>query len=201
MSTITTNARPRQAEQAPTDPSALYEHTRDMLYKLARRIEFKIRMDGGGHGDAEVDELVNTGYVALAEARGRYDSRSKARYTTYARSVAYIAMWRYALACHYGLSLEQHHRMTSRGDKAPWHYSPEFVAAPVADDEERASVRRVRVLLAVLNRRQRQRVQAFLEEGGNYSALARRIGRNSGGIIKWFHKLYARLRSRMALPA
>ncbi len=212
MVTTTTNARTRQAKQlstrgptsrevGPLDPTELYEHARDLLNKLARRIEFKIRLDGGGHGNAEVDELVNVGYIALAEARGRYDSRSKARFTTYAHSVAYMAMWRYALACHYGLSLEQHHRMSSRGQKAPWHYSAEYVAAPVAEDEERPSVRRVGVLLSHLKAKERRWVRAFLTEGGVYASLARRLRKDKGAVIKWFHRLYARLRGQLALPA
>jgi RNA polymerase sigma factor (sigma-70 family) len=192
MITATASRRLPQAETIPTEATALYEHCREMLAGLARFVASTVR-------PADLDELVNEGFVALLKARPRFDAR-RASFNTFAHSVVYPAMRRYALADHYGLAVAQYHRLTSRSLAPPRHFSIlESDAAPVADEEERDSIRRARKLLDSLIPRERERVQAYLDDGGNFAAVGRRLGLSMSAVSQWFKRFFAHQRKWRAV--
>ncbi|HTU92080.1 MAG TPA: helix-turn-helix domain-containing protein [Gemmataceae bacterium] len=55
------------------------------------------------------------------------------------------------------------------------------------------SVRRVEDLRRQLSRQDRRLITVYLQEGGNYSAVARRLGRDSGGIRDRYQRLFRRI--------
>jgi hypothetical protein len=89
-------------------------------------------------------------------------------------------MWLVARACFYGLSPEQLHRPDT-AKRTPRHHGKEDclrgTQAPATDSEERLSVRRVASIRHSLPRADRRLHYLYLQEWGNYAAVARRLGR------------------------
>jgi hypothetical protein len=66
-------------------------------------------------------------------------------------------------------------KRTPRYHRKDWRLR--VTKSPVADTEERASVRKVDAIRRQLPRKERRMIDLYLEEGGNYSAVARRLRR------------------------
>jgi DNA-directed RNA polymerase specialized sigma24 family protein len=69
--------------------------------------------------------------------------------------------------------------------------------APIADLEERSSVRRVAAIRHRLPRADRRLLDLFLQEGGNYAAVARRLGREPDSVRQRFYGLFRRIRAAL----
>jgi len=88
------------------------------------------------------------------------------------------------------------HRMDSAKRTPRYHRGERTLrvaAAPVEDAEQRESVRRVDAIRQRLPRQDRRLLDMYLQEGGNYSAVARRLGRDSGGVRDLYHRLFRRI--------
>jgi hypothetical protein len=70
--------------------------------------------------------------------------------------------------------------------------------APEPDTEPRESVRRVQAIRKSLPRRDRHLIDLYLQEGGNMSAVARRLHRKLNGMRNNFRQLFARVRQQLA---
>jgi DNA-directed RNA polymerase specialized sigma24 family protein len=68
-----------------------------------------------------------------------------------------------------------------------------ITASPREDTDERESVRRVDAIRQRLPLKDRCLITMYLQEGGNYSAVARRLRRDSGGIRDRYHRLFRRI--------
>ena len=66
------------------------------------------------------------------------------------------------------------------------------------DARERVSVCRVAAIQQRLPVKDRRLITLYLQEGGNYSAVARRLGRDSDAIRARYHRLFRRIRAAMA---
>ena len=67
--------------------------------------------------------------------------------------------------------------------------------APTADPEERLSVRLVAAIRHRLPRADRRWLDLFLQEGGNYAAVARRLGRGPESVRRRYACLFGRIRA------
>ena len=67
--------------------------------------------------------------------------------------------------------------------------------ASTADPDERPSVRRVASIRHRLSRADRRWLDLFLEEGGNYAAVARRLGRGPESVRRRYACLFHRIRA------
>jgi hypothetical protein len=70
-----------------------------------------------------------------------------------------------------------------------------FTPAATADPEERPSVRRVACIRDRVPRADRRLLDLFLQEGGNYADVARRLGRVPESVRRRFHCLFGRIRA------
>jgi hypothetical protein len=106
-------------------------------------------------------------------------------------------MWLVARACFFGVSPEQMHRMDTAQRTPRFHHSDgclRSTQAPTADTDELLSVRRVAAIRHRLPRADRRWLDLFLEEGGNYAAVARRLGRVPESVRRRFHGLFRRIK-------
>ncbi|MHB1424535.1 MAG: sigma-70 family RNA polymerase sigma factor [Gemmataceae bacterium] len=194
------NPAGRGMQTIPADPAAIFMLTRKMLYCIAKRTLTAYRNESPGHPLPDLDELVNEGFAALLDVLPRWNA-SKGKLTTYAYGVFRRAMWVYARAAYFGLAPQEYRRLCARKATPRYHHGTDTakeMAAPVEEAEQRQSVRRVDAIRRQLPREDRRLVELFLEEGGNYSAVARRLGRDSGGMRDRYHRLFRRVRSAMA---
>jgi hypothetical protein len=70
-----------------------------------------------------------------------------------------------------------------------------MTTAPTADRDERPSIRRVATIRQRLPRADRRLLDLFLQEGGNYAAVARRLGREPDSVRQRFYGLFRRIRA------
>ena len=120
-----------------------------------------------------------------------------AQFTTFVYGLARRRMWLVARAGFFGLSPEQMHRLDTVQRTPRYHHKDDCLRstpAPTADSEERPSVRRVASIRHRLPRADRRWLDLFLEEGGNYAAVARRLGRGPESVRRRFYCLFLRIK-------
>jgi RNA polymerase sigma factor (sigma-70 family) len=160
-----------------------------------------VKLDGHGRAEAEPEELVNDAFVCLMEALPRFNPAT-AKFTTFVYGLARRRMWLVARAAFYGLSPEQMHRMDAAKRTPRFHYDVDSrrrrgFRQPEADTEERESVRRVDAIRRQLPEKDSRFLEMWLQEGGNVSAVARRL-RRKRNATQW---RYTRLFRRIAATA
>jgi RNA polymerase sigma factor (sigma-70 family) len=182
-----------------TDPLSVWNQSQRILFAVAHQVRRAIRLKLDGHGRAEVEaqELVHDAFLAVMEALPRFHP-AKAQFTTFVYGLARRRMWLVARACFYGVSPEQMHRMDTAQRTPRYHHRDSCLRssqAPTADTEERLSVRRVARIRHRLPRADRRWLDLFVQEGGNYAAVARRLGRVPESVRRRFHCLFGRIRA------
>lgn len=192
-----TNPTGRGEQTIPADPATLWDLSKRILFAVARKVRQSVRLklEGHGRGEAEPEELVNDAFISLCEALPRFNPTT-ARFTTFVYGLARRRMWLVARAAFYGLTPEQMHRMDTAKRTPRYHRGERTLrisAAPAEDANERESVRRVDAIRQRLPVKDRRLITMYLQEGGNYSAVARRLGRDSGGIRDRYQRLFRRI--------
>jgi RNA polymerase sigma factor (sigma-70 family) len=183
----------------PTDPESVWKQSQRILFAVAHQVRrtIRVKLEGHGHAEAEAEELVHDAFLAVIEALPRFNP-AKAQFTTFVYGLARRRMWLVARACFFGLSPEQLHRLDTAQRTPRYHRTDgclRMTSAPTADLEERASVRLVAGIRHRLPRADRLMLDLFLQEGGNYAAVARRLGRGPEIVRRRFHGLLGRIRA------
>jgi RNA polymerase sigma factor (sigma-70 family) len=183
----------------PTDPLSVWNQSHRILFAVAHKVRRAIRLKLEGHGRTEVEpqELVNDAFLAVMEALPRFHPAT-AKFTTFVYGLARRRMWLVARAGFYGLSPEQMHRLDAAQRTPRYHRTDgclRITTAPTADRDERPSVRRVAAIRQRLPRADRRLLDLFLQEGGNYAAVARRLGREPDSVRQRFYGLFRRIRA------
>jgi RNA polymerase sigma factor (sigma-70 family) len=200
MGNVDTPRRPAQA--VPADPAALWDVSKPILFHVAKKVRQAVRLQlqGHGRGQAEAEELVHDAFLCVVEALPRFDPAA-AKLTTFVYGLARRRMWLVARAAFYGLSPEQLHRMDT-AKRTPRYHRGERTLGVSATRQEDASAREsVRCVAAIQQRlpvKDRRLITLYVQEGGNYSAAARRLGRDSDGIRDRYHRLFRRIRAATA---
>jgi DNA-directed RNA polymerase specialized sigma24 family protein len=195
MSMITS---PRAFSQPiPSEPEALWHLTKRILFAVARKVRqaVRLKLEGHGRGEAEPEELVNDAFVCLVEALPRFNPAT-AKFTTFVYGLARRRMWLVARAAFYGLSPEQLHRMDAVKHTPRYHHGMRVLRVRAASAEsasERPSVRKVRAIEQRLPKPDRRLVALYLQEGGNFSAVARRLRHSSSGVSGRYRRLFRRI--------
>ena len=192
----------RPAQDVPTDPAALWDMSKRILFAVANKVRQSVRLklNGHGRGEAEPEELVHDAFLCLMEAMPRFNP-SAAKLTTFVYGLARRRMWLVARATFYGLSPEQMHRMDTAKRTPRYHHGERTLGLTAARQEDasaRESIRRVTAIQQRLSVKDRRLLSLYLQEGGNYSAVARRLGRDSDGIRARYHRLFRRIRAATA---
>jgi RNA polymerase sigma factor (sigma-70 family) len=195
MSVITASRPSTQA--VPTDPEGLWDASKRILFAVARKVRRAVRLKLEGHGrsEAEAEELVNDAFICLCEALPRFNSAT-ARLTTFVYGLARRRMWLVARAAFFGLSPEQMHCMDTAKRTPRYHrghLALRVTPAPREETEQRLSVRRVEAIRQRLPRKDKRLFDLYLQDGGNYSAVARRLRRNVEGVRGRYHRLFRRI--------
>jgi RNA polymerase sigma factor (sigma-70 family) len=185
-------------QMIPADPATVWNQSKRILFTVARKVRQSVllKLEGHGRGEAEPGELVNHAVVCLMEALPRFNPPTS-RFTTFVYGLARRRVWLVARTTFYGLSPERMHRMdTARCTPRSHRGERELrvTALPAEDPNERESVRNVDAIRQRLPVKDRCLITMYLQEGGNYSAVARRLGRDSGGIRDRYHRLFRRIR-------
>ena len=183
----------------PTDPLSVWNQSHRILFAVAHKVRRAIRLKLEGHGRTEVEpqELVNDAFLAVMEALPRFHPAT-AKFTTFVYGLARRRMWLVARAGFYSLSPEQMHRLDAAQRTPRYHRTDgclRITTAPTADRDERPSVRRVAAIRQRLPRADRRLLDLFLQEGGNYAAVARRLGREPDSVRQRFYGLFRRIRA------
>jgi RNA polymerase sigma factor (sigma-70 family) len=182
-----------------TDPLSVWNQSQRILFAVAHQVRMAIRLklDGRGRAEAEPQELVHDAFLAVMEALPRFHPAT-AKFTTFVYGLARRRMWLVARACFFGVSPEQMHRMDTAQRTPRYHRQDGCLRsgqAPTADPEERLSVRRVARIRHRLPRADRRWLDLFLQEGGNYAAVARRLGRVPESVRRRYSCLFRRIRA------
>jgi RNA polymerase sigma factor (sigma-70 family) len=173
-----------------------------ILFHVAKKVRqaVRLKLNGYGRGQAETEDLVHDALLCVVEAFPRFNPTA-AKLTTFVYGLARRRMWLVARAAFYGLSPEQMHRMDT-AKRTPRYHCGELTLGLTATEQEdanaRESVRRVAALQRGLLVEDRRLLSLYLQEGGNYGAVARRLGRNSDGIRQRYHRLFRRIRAATA---
>ena len=183
----------------PTDPLSVWNQSHRILFAVAHKVRRAIALKLNGHGRVEVEaeELVNDAFIAVMEALPRFDPAT-AQFTTFVYGLARRRMWLVARAGFYGLSAEQMHRLDAAQRTPRYHRTDDGLRntiAPTAGLDERLSVRRVAAIRQRLPRGDRRLLDLYLQEGGNYAAVARRLGREPDSVRQRFYGLFRRIRA------
>jgi RNA polymerase sigma factor (sigma-70 family) len=191
---------PQPSKQSrPTDPLSVWNQSQRILFAMAHKVRraIALKLDGHGRTEVEAEELVNDAFLAVMEALPRFHP-AKATFTTFVYGLARRRMWLVARAGFYGLSPEQMHRLDTAQRTPRYHRKDDclrITTAPTADLQERPSVRRVATIRQRLPRADRRWLDLFLQEGGNYAAVARRLGREPDNVRQRFYGLFRRIRA------
>jgi len=191
--------KPRRPPHAvPTDPATLWDVSKRILFHVANKVRQSVRLKLAGHGrgEAEPEELVNDAFRCLMESLPRFNPAA-AKLTTFVYGLARRRMWLVARAAFYGLSPEQMHRMDTAKRTPRYHRGERTLRVTVArqeDASERESIRKVTAIRQRLPVKDRRLLSLYLQEGGNYAAVARRLGRDNDGIRARYHRLFRRIR-------
>jgi RNA polymerase sigma factor (sigma-70 family) len=183
----------------PTDPLSVWNQSHRILFAVAHKVRraIRLKLDGHGRTEVEAEELVNDAFLAVMEALPRFHP-ARAKFTTFVYGLARRRMWLVARAGFYGLSAEQMHRLDTAKGTPRYHRTEDglrITPAPTADRDERPSVRRVAIIRHRLPRADRRLLDLFLQEGGNYAAVARRLGREPDSVRQRFYGLFRRIRA------
>ena len=186
----------------PTDPLSVWNQSQRILFAVAHKVRraIRLKLDGHGHAEVEPEELVHDAFLAVMEALPRFHPAT-AQFTTFVYGLARRRMWLVARAAFYGLSPEQMHRMDTAKRTPRYHRGERTLGVTATrqqDASERESVRRVAALQQRLPVQDRRLITLYLQEGGNYSAVARRLGRDSSVIRDRYHRLFRRIRAATA---
>jgi RNA polymerase sigma factor (sigma-70 family) len=182
-----------------TDPQSVWNQSQRLLFAVAHQVRraIRVKLDGHRRAEAELEELVNDAFIAVMEALPRFNPAT-ATFTTFVYGLARRRMWLLARACFFGVSPEQMHRLDTAKRTPRYHHSDgclRSTQAPPADTEERLSVRRVAGIRHRLPHADRRWLDLYLQEGGNYAAVARRLGRGQQSVRRRFHGLFRRIRA------
>jgi RNA polymerase sigma factor (sigma-70 family) len=182
-----------------TDPLSVWNQSQRILFAVAHQVRraIRVKLDGHGRAEVEAEELVNDAFIAVMEALPRFNPAT-AQFTTFVYGLARRRMWLVARAGFFGLSPEQMHRLDTAQRTPRYHRNDSCLRstqASTADPEERPSVRRVAGIRHRLPRADRRWLDLFLQEGGNYAAVARRLGRVPESVRRRFHGLFGRIRA------
>jgi len=182
----------------PSDPRSVWNQSQRILFAVANKVRraIRLKLDGHGRAEAEPEELVHDAFIAVMEALPRFNPAT-ATFTTFVYGLARRRMWLVARACFYGVSPEQMHRLDTAQRTPRYHHKDECLRstqAPPADTEERPSVRLVAAIRHRLPRADRRWLDLFVQEGGNYAAVARRLGRGPESVRRRFHGLFRRIK-------
>jgi RNA polymerase sigma factor (sigma-70 family) len=183
----------------PTDPLSVWNQSHRILFAVAHKVKraIALKLDGHGRVEVEPDELVNDAFLAVMEALPRFHPAT-AQFTTFVYGLARRRMWLVARAGFYGLSAEQMHRLDTAQRTPRYHRTEDCLrinTTPTADRDERLSVRRVASIRHRLPRADRRLLDLYLQEGGNYAAVARRLGREPDSVRQRFYGLFRRIRA------
>jgi RNA polymerase sigma factor (sigma-70 family) len=194
----------RKATQAskqpnPTDPLSVWNQSKRILFAVAHKVRraIHLKLEGHGHAEVEPQELVHDAFLAVMEALPRFHPAT-AQFTTFVYGLARRRMWLVARAGFYGLSPEQMHRMDTAKRTPRYHYQDSclrLTPASTADPQERASVRLVATIRHRLPRADRRLLDLYLQEGGNYAAVARRLGCAPESVRGRYQCLFRRIRA------
>ena len=185
----------------PTDPLSVWNQCHRILFTVAHKVRRAIRLKLDGHGRVEVEaeELVHDAFLAVMEALPRFNPAT-AKFTTFVYGLARRRMWLVARAGFYGLSAEQMHRLDAAQRTPRYHRTDgclRITTAPTVDREGRPSVRHVAIIRRRLPRADRRLLDLYLQEGGNYAAVARRLGREPDSVRQRFYGLFRRIRAAL----
>jgi len=183
----------------PTDPRSVWNQSQRILFAVANKVRraIRLKLDGHGRAEAEPEELVHDAFIAVMEALPRFNPAT-ATFTTFVYGLARRRMWLVARACFFGVSPEQMHRLDTAQRTPRYHRTDgclRSIQAPTADPQERLSVRRFACIRLRLARADRRLLDLFLEEGGNYAAVARRLGRGPESVRRRYYCLFRRIRA------
>jgi DNA-directed RNA polymerase specialized sigma24 family protein len=186
-------------QPCPTDPLSVWNQSQRILFAVAHQVRraIRVKLEGHGHAEAEAQDLVHDAFLAVIEALPRFHP-AQAQFTTFVYGLARRRMWLVARACFYGLSPEQMHRLDTAQRTPRYHGTDECLRlTPVAtaDPRERPSVRRVAGIRHRLPRADRRMLDLYLQEGGNYAAVARRLGRGPESVRGRYACLFRRIRA------
>jgi DNA-directed RNA polymerase specialized sigma24 family protein len=187
----------RGKQAVAVDPSTVWDQSKRILFAVARKVRQAIRLKlvGHGRGEAEPEELVNDAFICIVEALPRYDPAT-AKLTTFVYGLARRRMWLVARAAFYGLTPEQMHRMDTAKRTPRYHRGERALRVTAVRQEdagERESVRRVDAIRRQLPRDDRRLIDLYLQEGGNVSAVSRRLKRDDGGTRARYLRLFRRV--------
>ncbi len=181
------------------DAAIVWNQSKRILFAVARKVKQAIRqkLNGHGRGEAEPEELVNDAFIVLMEALPRFNPAT-AKFTTFVYGLARRRMWLVARGAFYGLSPEQMHQMDAAKRTPRFHYDVNSrrrrgFRQPEADSEERDSVRRVQELRRQQPRKYQRLIDLWVEEGGNVSAVARRLRRERSALQGRYTRLFRRM--------
>jgi hypothetical protein len=67
-------SRNASKQPIPTDPVAVWQQSKRILFAVARKVKLAIRLklDGHGRGEAEPEELVNDAFICLMKVLPRF---------------------------------------------------------------------------------------------------------------------------------
>ena len=120
-----------------------------------------------------------------------------AKFTTFVYGLARRRMWLVTRAAFYGLSPEQMHRMDAAKRTPRWDYDVNGrrrgFRQREADGEERPSVQLVDAIRRQLPRKDQRLIDLFIQEDGNYSAVARCLHRERSGVSGRYVRLFRRI--------
>jgi RNA polymerase sigma factor (sigma-70 family) len=183
----------------PIDPVSVWNQSQRILFAVAHKVRraIRLKLDGHGHAKVEPEELVHDAFLAVMEALPRFNPAT-AQFTTFVYGLARRRMWLVARAGFFGVSPEQMHRLDTAQRSPRYHHKDEclrLTPEPTADPHERPSIRRVASIRHRLSRADRRLLDLFLQEGGNYAAVARRLGRVPESVRRRFQCLFRRIRA------
>ena len=181
-----------------TDPQSVWNRSQRLLFAVAHQVRraIRVKLDGHGRAEAEPEELVNDAFIAVMEALPRFHPAT-AKFTTFVYGLARRRMWLVARACFFGVSPEQMHRLDTAQRTPRYHHKDDclrITPAPPADTQERPSVGRVAGIRHRLPRADRRWLDLFVQEGGNYAAVARRLRRGPESVRRRFRCLFRRIK-------
>ena len=182
-----------------TDPRSVWNQSQRILFAVAHQVRraIRVKLDGHGRAEAEAEELVHDAFLAVMEALPRFNPAT-ATFTTFVYGLARRRMWLVARACFFGLSPEQMHRLDTAQRTPRYHRTDgclRMTPAATAETEERRLVRLVASIRDCLPRADRRWFDLFLQEGRNYAAVARRLGRVPESVRRRYSCLFRRIRA------
>jgi hypothetical protein len=105
-----------------TDPAALWDLSKRILFYVARKVRqaVRLKLESHGRGEAEEEELGHDAFICIVGALPRFKPPA-AKLTTFVYGLARRRMWLVARAAFYGLSPEQLHRMDTAKRTPRYH--------------------------------------------------------------------------------